>query len=1107
MLFQLSGKDATSLTTHPLPPPHINVRDASSYFLLLIPPNNFSVHLPSMREEMQPSRFRKVQSFKTEYAPAKITRFVSDRSGMQVVVVDRKGPKVNGYFALATEIFDDSGAPHTLEHLVFMGSKSYRYKGLLDKLASRAYSTTNAWTATDHTAYTLDTAGWDGFAQILPVYLEHVLVPTLTDEGCYTEVYHVDPEAKDAGVVFSEMQAVQYTSDELMNVHARRLMYPENIGFRYETGGMMEALRVLTPERIREFHKDMYQPRNLCLVIVGEINHPQLLQILDEFEQSIQDHIPSLESPFKRPWIESKQPPPLNKTVVETIEFPDDDESSGGLVVAYLGPDVTNLIDMTALNIVSTYLCGSSVSVLENIMVEKEELASSIQTYAEARPDTLIWFQPTGVATDKLEFVYKRLLEVLKQVAEEPLNMDYLQECIKRERRQIIFHAETSEFFFSTNIINAYLFGKRDGSTLAELETVAEYGVLEMWTESQWKDFMRKWLIDAHHIAVLGKPSVEMSKMLKREEKERVAKRKTDLGEKGLEGLKVKLEAAKAANDQPIPDEVLDRWSVPDTESIHFIESDTARSGRARSLGLESNGAQKIIDSKSDSNSLFIQFEHVPTNFVHIKLHVGASKVPMHLKPLIPIFMDNFFNTPITRDGKTVGFEDVVRDLERDTISYKIRTAYRTFSDGESIGIEMAVERSKYSVAVEWLKILVSDAIFDPVRIRAAITKALADVPEMKREGPLMSSEIDVAMHMVPESLTAAKRWLVKAVHYKRLRNTLQKETETVLGWFEELKAAFFDMNNVRVLVTADLERLERPVETWDPLTSVLKLNGDSKTMVPIVAPASVRSEAGMNPGKEGVIIVPMTTLESSFSVSTASGPTSWKDPRIPALEVALHYLETIEGPLWVATRGSGLAYGVNFYHDLDTGMLQFKVYRAPDAFKALAASAASVRSICGTGKDGDEGTPLEKHLFEGAISQIVVSIADGADTMPRAATTNIIRGVIRELPKGWDQANLAAVRAVTESDVKEAMREIIMPVFEPGTSNVAVTCALQTKDDIEKAFQEAGFKTNVKQLSDFYADYGLEARDDDKEGGDDEEEEDDEVSDTGGTDSGSEED
>lgn len=1020
---------------------------------------------------------------------------------MEVVVVDRKGPKVNGYFALATEIFDDSGAPHTLEHLIFMGSRSYRYKGLLDKLASRAYSTTNAWTATDHTAYTLDTAGWDGFAQILPVYLEHVLVPTMTDEACYTEVYHIDPEAKDAGVVFSEMQAIQYTSDELLNLHARRLIYPENIGFRYETGGMMEALRVLTPNRIREFHGEMYQPRNLCLVITGEVNHEELIGIVDGFEESIRDKIPPLDSPYKRPWIDSDQPPPLKKTVLDTIEFPEEDESTGGLVVVFLGPNCTNVVDMTALSVISVYLCGSSVSVLENIMVEKEQLASSIQVYTEARPDTLIWFQPTSVETEKLQFVYERLINLLKQVVEEPLNMAYMHECLRREKRQIIFSAESDESFFSGNIINDYLFGKRDGSTLATLAELSEYDILEGWTERQWKDFIRKWLVDAHHVAVLGRPSVGMSQQIKKQDRERIDKRKAEFGEKGLAKLQARLDAAKAANDQPIPEEVLDKWPVPGTESIHFIKSETARSGRARSLGVEDNTAQKIIDGTPRQDGLFIQFEHVPTNFMHIKMHIGTANVPTDLKPLIPIFMDNFFNTPIMREGKAVPFEQVVTELERDTISFRIRTAYRGLADSESIAIEMAVERSKYAIAVEWLRILVKDSIFDAERLRTAVAKALADVPEMKREGPLMSAEIDVALHMIPESLTASKRWLVKAVHHKRLRNRLKKEPETVIGWFKELHSHLFNISNVRILVTCNLDGLDDPVGTWDPFTKTLPERHTGEHMLPIVRPWKILSGAGQNPGQEGVVLVPMATLESSFSVSTSVGPKSWTDTRIPALQVALYYLEGVEGPLWVATRGSGLAYGVNFYHDLDTGLLQFRVYRSPDAFKALAASASAVRSICGTGKGGDFGSPLNKHLLEGAISQIIVAVADGADTMPRAAATNFIRGVIRELPKGWDEANLAAVRAVQEDEVKKVMRELILPVFEPGTSDVVVTCALQLQEDIEKSFKEVGYKTRVQQLSDFYNNYGLEAR----EGDTDDEDEDDDIDEDGDYDSVSE--
>ena len=288
--------------------------------------------------------FKVIQKFRIEYSPSTLTQYVSKRTGMSVVAVDQKGPKVLGFFALATEIHDDSGAPHTLEHLCFMGSKSYPFKGVLDKLATRAYSTTNAWTATDHTAYTLDTAGWKGFAQILPVYLDHVIVPTLTDSGCYTEVYHVDGTGHDAGVVYSEMQGVQNNQGELMELKSKRLLYPEGVGFRYETGGMMEQLRVLTADRIRKFHHEMYQPKNLCLVIVGEVDHVDLLQILDQFEGTILKDIPKPEAPFKRPWVESKQTPPLENSFIETVEFPEEDESTGEILVSFFGPSCNDTV-------------------------------------------------------------------------------------------------------------------------------------------------------------------------------------------------------------------------------------------------------------------------------------------------------------------------------------------------------------------------------------------------------------------------------------------------------------------------------------------------------------------------------------------------------------------------------------------------------------------------------------------------------------------------------------------------------------------------------------------------------------------------------------------
>jgi hypothetical protein len=54
--------------------------------------------------------FRTVQHFGTDYSVAEFWQYESERTGMRVVVVNQKGPKLHGYFVLATEIHDDSGA-------------------------------------------------------------------------------------------------------------------------------------------------------------------------------------------------------------------------------------------------------------------------------------------------------------------------------------------------------------------------------------------------------------------------------------------------------------------------------------------------------------------------------------------------------------------------------------------------------------------------------------------------------------------------------------------------------------------------------------------------------------------------------------------------------------------------------------------------------------------------------------------------------------------------------------------------------------------------------------------------------------------------------------
>ena len=247
---------------------------------------------------------------------ATVELFESDKTGMRVLKVDTEGPMVNLFGVIATEAVTnewqhkDDGLPHTLEHLIFLGSEDFPYKGVLDKLANRCLAQgTNAWTATDHTAYTVTTAGSEGFLNILPIFVDHILRPTITDEGYMTEIYHVTGEGEDKGVVYCEMQGRENSSWSVVQQASVDVLYPgDDCGYSSETGGKMSNLRdSVDAAKIRQYHKEFYRADNLCIMVTGSVDSDKLVQVLQKWEDQHPEppaiHRLSPDTPYQRPWM------------------------------------------------------------------------------------------------------------------------------------------------------------------------------------------------------------------------------------------------------------------------------------------------------------------------------------------------------------------------------------------------------------------------------------------------------------------------------------------------------------------------------------------------------------------------------------------------------------------------------------------------------------------------------------------------------------------------------------------------------------------------------------------------------------------------------------
>jgi Zn-dependent M16 (insulinase) family peptidase len=490
----------------------------------------------------------------------------------------------------------------------------------------------------------------------------------------------------------------------------------------------------------------------------------------------------------------------------------------------------------------------------------------------------------------------------------------------------------------------------------------------------------------------------------------------------------------------PIPEELIASFKIPSTDSIHFFETTSARSGLAKKLGTNDTKIQQIIDQDENGLPLFVHFEHIPTSFVHFGLALGTSELPTDLKPLLGIYLTNFFATPVVRDGTRIEFEEVITKLEQDTIEYTLGRA-TDIGNSEMLHINFVAEAEKYETVVQWLKTLLVDSVFDIERIKATVIRLLANVPDEKRDGNGMALAIDKMIHYDTTSSVRATTTLVKALYLKRTLKLLESDPQQVIDKLEALRKHLLKFSNMRMLVTANLETLRNPVSTFRHLTEAIKPDAN-----PIVNPIDDRnkllSDIGRNPGGAHYIVA--MPIDTSYGIFTSKGPVGYTAPQLPSLLVTLAILEAVEGPMWVAIRGTGLAYGSSFYRDVETGKLKYVVYNSPNVYKAFAAAKILIQELA----DGTQS--FDKMALEGAISTIVRGFVDERDTMVDAAKSSFIDLVVRGVDKDWQEWVLREVRKITEDDVKRTLKDIVAPVFEPEKVDVVVTCSDISKEVCE---------------------------------------------------------
>ena len=211
-----------------------------------------------------------------------------EKTGARLVWLKNDGENKLFSIAFRTPPSDDTGIFHILEHSVLGGSKKYPVKEPFLELMKGTMNTfLNAMTYPDKTVFPVSSRNDTDFMNLTRVYLDAVFDPAIyyNPNIFYQEGWHIEMRSEsDApvykGVVFNEMKGAMSSVYSRMESEIMNVLYPDSC-YRFESGGLPEAITGLTYQQFIDGHRTYYHPSNSYIYLDGPVDIDAVLGLID----------------------------------------------------------------------------------------------------------------------------------------------------------------------------------------------------------------------------------------------------------------------------------------------------------------------------------------------------------------------------------------------------------------------------------------------------------------------------------------------------------------------------------------------------------------------------------------------------------------------------------------------------------------------------------------------------------------------------------------------------------------------------------------------------------------------------------------------------------
>jgi len=257
------------------------------------------------------------------------------------------------------EVNGRTGIAHVLEHMMFKGTDKVK-AGEFSRLVAAVGGRENAFTSRDYTAY---------FQQVEKSKLDEVIK---LEADRMSNLNFDDTEfLKEIQVVMEERRLrTEDNPSSLLNESLMATAYMSS-PYRHPVVGWMNDLQNMKASDARDWYRNWYAPNNATVVISGDVDPRQTLNMVEKYYGVIAAH----ELPVRKPQIE-----PIQKGVkqVQVKALADNAQLAMAWKVPRLEPGKLNDPEPYALELLTAVLDGYDNARLNRVLVKQEKVVNDV---------------------------------------------------------------------------------------------------------------------------------------------------------------------------------------------------------------------------------------------------------------------------------------------------------------------------------------------------------------------------------------------------------------------------------------------------------------------------------------------------------------------------------------------------------------------------------------------------------------------------------------------------------------------------------------------------------------------------------------------------------